>query len=75
MGVVEGSYPNSFAMQEARDSDEKEEELDRSRRLLYVALSRAARGLYMLSDPVIPSPLLAFLRHEDWDKPIDTKEP
>ena len=75
VGVVEGSYPNSFAMQEARDSDEKQEELDKSRRLLYVALSRAARGLYMLSDPVIPSPLLAFLRHEDWDKPTDTKEP
>ena len=66
-GVVDGKYPNSIALQSCGDEDARQEELDRSRRLLYVALSRAARGLWMLTDSRIPSPLLSSLNPFDWD--------
>ena len=34
------------------------------RRLLYVALTRARRGAYLVADPVHPSPFVEELRHE-----------
>ena len=73
IGVVDGNYPNGYALSAAKDDDQKQEEIDKSRRLLYVALSRAARGLWMLTDPMRPSPLLESLNPEDWDVPGDTQ--
>ena len=73
VGVVEEKYPNKYALQAAKDEDEKQEELDKSQRMLYVALSRAARGLYILSDPAIPSQLLSVLNPDDWDIQPNTK--
>ncbi len=65
-GVVKDKYPPYSAVQAAKDDDQLEEIMDKARRLLYVALSRAARGLWMLTDELMPSPLLTYLNQEDW---------
>lgn len=65
-GIVEGKYPPYSAVQAAKDNVQLEETMDNARRLLYVALSRAARGLWMLTDELMPSPLLTYLNQEDW---------
>lgn len=65
-GIVEGKYPPYPAVKSAKDTDQLEEIMDKARRLLYVALSRAARGLWMITDKLMPSPLLSYLNQEDW---------
>ena len=67
IGVMDGNYPNQYAMANCIDDETQQEELDRARRLLYVALSRAARGLWMVTDSRASSPLLASLDVSDWD--------
>lgn len=65
--VVQGTYPHRQALNACKDEAEREEQIESSRRLLYVALSRAARRLYMISDQACPSPFLALLDQDDWD--------
>ena len=67
-GVVEDKYPPYFAIQSTRDNEQLEEIMDKARRLLYVALSRAERGLWMLTDERKPSALLKYLNQDDWSK-------
>lgn len=65
--VGEGVYPNSQALRSCRDDEERQEALDKERRLLYVALSRASRFLWLISDTQKPSPFLEALNTDDWD--------
>ena len=67
VGVTGDRYPAYPAIVAAKGRDEEQEVHDRYRRLLYVALSRAARGLWLISDPERPSPLLDELNQDDWD--------
>ncbi len=65
--VTDDKYPHRVAMSYLQDADQRAEEQDKARRLLYVALSRAVRGLWLLTDPRFPSPLLENLNQDDWD--------
>lgn len=65
--VVDGVYPNSFALKRAKSEDQQQEEQEKSRRLLYTVLSRAARELWMISDRARPSQLLMLLDEQDWN--------
>ena len=67
VGVADGKYPNMHRMKAAKDEEQKLEEYDKSARSLYVALSRAARGLTMLQDPTRQSQLVSFLNPADWE--------
>lgn len=69
--VTEGTYPHSVALKGCRDEADRQEEFERGKRLLYVALSRAARMLYMITDPECPSPFLAELDRTVWDLGTD----
>lgn len=66
--VSDGVYPSRRAMKQSLTSDEVEETLARERKLLYVALSRASRFLFLISDTKSPSPFVADLQEEHWDK-------
>ena len=67
VGVAEDKYPQEAAMSNVKDDGQLAEVMDKAKRLLYVALSRAARGLWMVTDHRLPSPLLDSLNREDWD--------
>lgn len=66
--VADGVYPSRRAKQQSRTEDELQEALQREQKILYVALSRASRFLYVLSDPEYPSPFLDFFDERYWDK-------
>lgn len=65
--VVEATYPDQNVLSRCRDQDEREEAYEKARKLLYVALSRGARRLYILTDPEKRSPLLSELDLSLWD--------
>jgi superfamily I DNA/RNA helicase/mRNA-degrading endonuclease RelE of RelBE toxin-antitoxin system len=62
--VTDSHYPPRRSLRAVADSDQREDMLTIEQRLLYVALSRAAHRLYMISDAAAPSPFLAKLRRE-----------
>ncbi|MDN3716539.1 3'-5' exonuclease [Vibrio breoganii] len=66
--VSSDRYPQLVAMNKCQDEQQKIEELERSKRLLYVALSRASRGLWMFVDRDNPSQLLQELNPKHWEK-------
>lgn len=66
--VSNETFPDRLSIARAKDPQQKEQVLDLERRLLYVALSRASRRLYLLSDPIAPCELLSTLRPEDWER-------
>lgn len=66
-GVTGDKYPHKAALSNAQDDEQKAEVMEKARRLLYVALSRAARSLWMVTDPRVPCPLLESLNPGDWD--------
>lgn len=65
--VADGVYPFGPAYRACSDEKERDELLEQEQKLLYVAFSRAARGLWIIVDPQKPSPLLHQLTEEDWD--------
>jgi len=65
--VSEGVYPSRRAMRQSLTPEEVDETLMRERKLLYVALSRASRFLFLISDPKAPSPFVADLQDEHWN--------
>ena len=46
--------------------------LEKERRLLYVALSRASRELWLVSDLEAPSCYLSLLEPKDWDRSLES---
>lgn len=62
--VTDSHYPPSRFLRAVVDTDQREDLLATEQRLLYVALSRAAHRLYMISDAAAPSPFLAKLQRE-----------
>jgi len=65
--VVEGTYPDQRSLSSCIDQDERDEVYELHKKLLYVALSRAARRLYMITDAERPSPFLKELDANLWD--------
>ena len=68
LGVTADYYPHFMAIKGAHDEIQEQEAMDQERRLLYVALTRASSGLFMISDPSMPSPFLASLDESKWDR-------
>jgi len=64
--VVEGTYPDQRSLSSCIDQDERDEVYELHKKLLYVALSRAARRLYMITDAERPSPFLKELDANLW---------
>ncbi len=62
------TYPDRLAIGRAKDAQQREQIVDLEKRLLYVALSRASRRLYLLSDSSKSCELLSALRPEDWER-------
>ena len=63
----EGVYPSAKVLYPSAGSEEREEWVALERKLLYVALSRASRFLFMLSDSWRPSRFLNHLNKADWN--------
>lgn len=68
--VTGDRYPQQAALQHCMDEFQQSEEMEKARRLLYVALSRAARGLWMFTDSRNPCLFLADLDQDDWNRQI-----
>ena len=66
--ITAGKYPNVMALKNCYSSEEKEEQKEKAKRLLYVALSRAARELWIISDENKPCELLNELTPTHWEK-------
>ena len=64
--VIGDKYPQFAALRGLVDDDQIQEEHEKAKRLLYVALSRAQSELWMLTDSINPSSLLSSLNTEDW---------
>lgn len=56
-GVTGDKYPHKAALSNAQDDEQKAEVMEKARRLLYVALSRAARSLWMVTGPASTMPI------------------
>jgi ATP-dependent exoDNAse (exonuclease V) beta subunit len=59
--VSDRYYPPGHVYEKLSDPDQRAEMLATEQRLLYVALSRAAHRLYMITDSAQPSPLVSKL--------------
>lgn len=64
--VREGVYPLAVELEKCHDETERLEALEQEQKLLYVALSRAARELWMLADDRTPSAFLKMLNADQW---------
>lgn len=64
--ISDAHFPLAKVVTGAKDDGELQEALEKERRLLYVALSRACSQLYLLVDEAAPSRFLDELRPQDW---------
>lgn len=68
--VTSDKYPQKAALLNCMDELQQSEEMDKAKRLLYVALSRAARSLWMFTDNRSPCLFLQDLNQQDWNRQI-----
>jgi len=64
--VIGDKYPQFAALRGQVDEDQIQEEYEKAKRLLYVALSRASSELWMLTDAMNPTKILSNLNSSDW---------
>lgn len=68
--VTGDKYPQKAALLNCKDELQQSEEMEKAKRLLYVALSRAARSLWMFADDTNPCHFLQDLDQHDWNRQI-----
>ncbi len=67
ISVIGDKYPQFAALRGQIDEDQIQEEHEKAKRLLYVALSRASSELWMLTDSRNPSSVLSSLNSQNWE--------
>ena len=68
--VSDSQYPWAYAMRGCLTQEQTNETLEKERRLLYVALSRASHTLVMLENEDAPSPFLKLLPEGRWSSSL-----